>query len=87
LLLVNNSFCSVFKQNDAEGPRRDYLEHTSIGLEKIESLDDVEMESISDVEGWESLFHEIDLISQEIVEETPETSHLEDSCSVTGTDP
>ena len=63
------------------------MEHTSIGLEKIESLDDVKMESISDVESWESLFHEIDLISQEIVEETPETSHLEDSCLVPETDP
>jgi len=39
------------------------LEHTSTGLEKIESLDDVEMEWISDVEDLESLFHEIDLIS------------------------
>jgi hypothetical protein len=85
--LVNNSFCSVFKQNDAGDLRRDCLEHTSIGLEKMESLDDVEMESISDVEDLESLFHEIDLISQETVEEMPETSHLEDSCLVTETDP
>jgi len=56
-------------------------------LEKIESLDDVEMEWISDIEDLESLFHEIDLISQETVEETPETSHLEDSCLVPETDP
>jgi len=87
LLLVNNSFCSVFKQNDAGDLRRDCLEHTSTGLEKIESLDDVEMEWISDIEDLESLFHEIDLISQETVEETPETSHLEDSCLVPETDP
>ena len=87
MLLVNNSFCSVFKQNDAGDLYRDCLEYTSIGLKKIKSLDDVEMEWISDIEDLKSLFHEIDLISQETVEEMPETSHLEDSCLVPETDP
>ena len=54
--------------------------------EKIESLDNMEMELISNVEDLESLFHKINLISQKTVEE-PETSHLEDSCSVLETDP
>ena len=87
MFLVNNSFCSVFKQNNTGDLCRDCLEYTSTGLEKIKSLDNVEMEWISDIEDLESLFHEINLINQETVEEMPETSHLEDSYLVSETDP
>ena len=89
MLLVNNSFCLVFKQNDTGDLHRDCLEHTSTGLEleKIESLDNIKMEWISDAKDLESLFYKINLMSQETVEEMPETSHLEDSCLIPETDP